>query len=84
MQDIETVRENMAILQDDILYLENKLDSLDPDSLAAESTERILNVKWRLYEEQRDIFERLECNSAREAAEHRLQYHIDNDTLDLY
>jgi hypothetical protein len=59
MTDIETVRENMSVLQDDILYLEQQLDRLDPESLEAESKERILNVKWRLFEEQRDILDRL-------------------------
>ena len=84
MTDIETIRENMSVLQDDILYLEQQLDSLDPESIAAESKERIINVKWRLLEEQRDILDRLESNSAREAAEERWKYHEENDTLDLY
>jgi hypothetical protein len=84
MTNIETVRENMSVLQDDIHYLEQQLDSLDPESIAAESKERILNVKWRLFEEQRDILDRLESNSAREAAEARWKYHEENDTLDLY
>jgi len=84
MTDIETVRENMSVLQDDILYLEQQLDRLDPESPAAESKERIINVKWRLLEEQRDILDRLESNSAREAAEERWKYHEENDTLDLY
>jgi hypothetical protein len=84
MTDIETVRENMSVLQDDILYLEQQLDRLDPESPAAESKERILNVKWRLFEEQRDILDRLESNIAREAAEERWKYHEENDTLDLY
>jgi hypothetical protein len=84
MTDIETVRENMSVLQDDILYLEQQLDSLDPEGLEAESKERIINVKWRLLEEQRAILDRLESNSAREAAEERWKYHEENDTLDLY
>ena len=84
MTNIETVRENMSVLLEDILYLGKQLDSLDPESIEAESKERIINVKWRLFEEQRAILDRLESNSAREAAEARWKYHEENDTLDLY
>lgn len=84
MTDIETVRENMSVLQDDILYLVQQIARLDPESPAVKSKERIINVKWRLIEEQRDILDRLESNSAREAAEERWKYHEENDTLDLY
>ena len=89
MTDIETIRENMSVLQDDILYLEQQLDRLNLalhglQSIEEESKERILNVKWRLLEEQRAILDRLESNSAREAAEARWKYHEENDTLDLY
>jgi hypothetical protein len=71
MTDIETVRENISVLHDDIIYLEQQLDRLDPESPEAISKERIINVKWCLREEQRDILDRLERNSAREAAEER-------------
>jgi hypothetical protein len=81
---IDQIRENIRVLQDDITYLEKELDALNPDSLAAESKERILNVKWRLLSEQREILERRESEVAREAAEARLAYHVENDTLDLY
>jgi hypothetical protein len=84
MTDIETLRENMSVLQDDILYLEQQLDSLDPESPEAESKERIINVKWRLFEEQRDILDRLWRQEDVEAAEERWKYHEANDTLDLY
>jgi hypothetical protein len=84
MTDIETVRENISVLHDDIIYLEQQLDRLDPESPEAISKERIINVKWCLREEQRDILDRLERNSAREAAEERWKYHEENDTLGLY
>lgn len=82
--NIEQIKENIRVLDDDIRYLEQQLDGLDPDSPSAESKERILNVKWRLLQEQTDILMRKESNAAREAAEARLAYHTENDTLDLY
>ena len=82
--NIETIRENIRVLQDDVLWLERQLDEAHPDSLEAESRERILNVKWRLLEEQRELLARAESNAAREAAEARLAYHAEHDTLDLY
>ena len=86
------IRENIAVLQDDILHLEQQLDGLDPDSLAAESKDRILNVKWRLLSEQRALLERHESEAPRraankaanKAAKARLAHHVENDTLDLY
>lgn len=83
------VRENIRVLTDDIAYLEHKLDLLleydsQTENLEADSVERILNVKYRLLSEQEQILARIECNSAREAAEARLKFHLDNDTLDLY
>jgi len=81
---LDQIRENIAVLQDDILHLEQQLDGLDPDSLAAESKDRVLNVKWRLLSEQRALLERHESEAPRRAAEARLAYHVENDTLDLY
>lgn len=81
---IDAIRENIRVLQDDITWLEGELDTLDPDSLSAESKERILNVKWRLLSEQRAILERMESDAPRSAAEARLAYHVENDTLDQY
>ena len=81
---IDHIRENIRVLQDDVLYLEQRLDEAAPDSLEAESRERILNVKYRLLQEQRDLLDRRESASARDAAEARLAYHVENDTLDLY
>ena len=81
---IDAIRENIRVLQDDIAWLEGELDTLDPDSLSAESKERVLNVKWRLLSEQRAILERMESDAPRAAAEARLAYHVENDTLDQY
>ena len=81
---LEEIRENVRILQDDILHLEQQLDSIDPDGIDAESKERVLNVKWRLLSEQQRLLERRESESARRAAEARWRYHEENDTLDLY
>ena len=81
---IDHIRENIRVLQDDVLYLEQRLDEAAPDSLEAESRERILNVKYRLLQEQRDLLDRRESGSAREAAEARWRFHEENDTLDLY
>jgi hypothetical protein len=52
------IRENIAVLQDDIQHLESQIARLDPDSIEAESKDRIVNVKWRLLQEQRDALER--------------------------
>jgi hypothetical protein len=52
--NIDMIRENIAVLQDDIHHLESQIARLDPDSIEAESKERIANVKWRLLQEQRD------------------------------
>lgn len=82
--NIEQIKENIRVLDDDIRYLEEQLRGLNPDSPAAESKERILNVKWRLLQEQTDILMRKESSAAREAAEARLAYHTETDTLDLY
>ena len=81
---LDQIRENIAVLQDDILHLEQQLDGLDPVSPAAESKDRILNVKWRLLSEQRALLERHESEAPRRAAEARLAHHVENDTLDLY
>ena len=81
---LEQIRENIRVLQDDILHLEQQLDGLDPDGLEAESKERVLNVKWRLLSEQQGLLERHESESARRAAEARWRHHEENDTLDLY
>jgi len=83
------IREAIRILEDDVRELERKIDKLDTDSLEAvsleaESASRILNVKLVLLSEQKEKLERIESNSAREAAEARLAYHVENDTLDLY
>jgi len=60
MIDIDAIRENIAVLNDDVRYLERKLDRLDRDSLDAESAERILNAKYRLLQEQQDMLDRAE------------------------
>ena len=56
---LDQIRENIAVLQDDILHLQQQLVGLDPDSPAALSKDRVLNVKWRLLSEQRALLERL-------------------------
>ena len=81
---IDQVRENVAVLNYDISYLEHRLGTLAADTPEAESAERVLNVKWRLLEEQRRLLERSEDSAPREAAEARWQHHFDNDTQDLY
>jgi hypothetical protein len=55
--NIDMIRENIAVLQDDIQHLESQIARLDPDSIEAESKERIVNVKWRLLQEQRDLID---------------------------
>lgn len=89
MQTMDRVRENVRVLTDDVAHLEHKLDLLleyhsQTENLEAESVERILNVKYRLLSEQEEILAHLESESAREGAEARLKFHLDNDTLDLY
>ena len=82
--NIDDIRDSIRVLYDDCAYLHKKLDGLDEDSLEWESVNRILMVKERLLSEQYNLLEREESGSARWRAEKRLQYHIDNDTLDLY
>ena len=56
-QTPDQIRENIAVLQDDILYLEHQLDDLDPDSPAAESKDRVIVVKWLLLLEQKALLQ---------------------------
>ena len=56
---LDQIHENIAVLQDDILHLQQQLVGLGPDSPAALSKDRVLNVKWRLLSEQRALLERL-------------------------
>jgi hypothetical protein len=82
--NIDDIRDNIRVLEDDCVYLHKKMYGLEPDSLEWESVDRILMVKERLLAEQYALLEREESGSARWRAEKRLQHHIDNDTLDLY
>ena len=86
--NIDDIRDNIRVLEQDIQYLERKLNGLlqyHPDGcLESESVDRILMVKERLLAEQYVLLEREESGSARWRAEQRLKHHIDNDTLDLY
>ena len=82
--NIDDIRDNIRVLEDDCVYLCNKLDGLSEDTLEWESVDRILMVKERLLAEQYVLLEREESGSARWRAEKRLKHHIDNDTLDLY
>ena len=50
----------------------------------AQSLERIAGRMEDLLQEQRDILQRIESEAPRRAAEARLAYHLENDTLDLY
>ncbi len=80
---LEDLRENVAVLRDDIEHLEARLQGVQVD-LASESCERVLNVKYRLLQEQRDMLDRAESSSAYEAAQDRWKQHEADDTLDLY
>lgn len=82
--DLEMAQENVRVLYDDITYLESQLEGLEPETLAYESKERVLNVKWRLWSDERVKVERLMDAQAKEAAQERWQWHEANDTLDMY
>jgi hypothetical protein len=82
--NIDMIRENIAVLQDDIHHLESQISRIDPDSIEAESKNRIVNVKWRLLQEQHDLLERAQSSAAREGAEARWRWHEENDTIDLH
>lgn len=84
MTTVANILKGIRTLEADIEYLEEKLDRLDPDSLEAESADRILTVKYRLISEEQTRLHRAEIMAAREAAEARLAYHDEHDTLDLY
>lgn len=81
---LEMALENVRILWDDITYLESRLDALEPDTAAYESKERVLNVKWRLWSDERQRVERLLDAQEKEAAQDRWKWHEANDTLDMY
>lgn len=83
MQNIIDTQRNIRDLAATIRYHETRIDMAAND-LDRESHERMANVAERLLEEQQDILDRLQSNAAREAAEARLAYHVENDTLDLY
>jgi len=76
----------IAILENDIDHLQRKLDRAveEGNELEAESVERILSVKEGLLADEIAKRDAAESRAAREAAEARLAYHDDNDTLDLY
>lgn len=78
------IREIIRVLDDDIRDLCTRLDAVEPDTLEAESIERILGVKEALRAEQQEKLERIQSAAARIGAEARLAYHVENDTLDLY
>ena len=80
---IEELRENVSVLRDDIDHLEARLQGIKCE-LDSDSCERVLNVKYRLLTEQRDMLERAESSSAYEAAQDRWKQHEADDTLDLY
>ena len=80
---IEELRENVSVLRDDIEHLEARLSGIKCE-LDSDSCERVLNVKYRLLTEQRDMLERAESSSAYEAAQDRWKQHEADDTLDLY
>lgn len=80
---IEELRENVSVLRDDIEHLEARLSGIKCD-LSQDSVERVLNVKYRLLQEQRDMLDRAESSSAYEAAQDRWKQHEADDTLDLY
>ena len=81
---LDQLHENTRVLQDDIAHLEARRDACADDTPEAESLDRILNVKWRLYSEQRDLIDIAEDRACRAAAEASWQHHFDNDTQDLY
>ena len=80
---MEELRENVSVLRDDIEHLEARLLGIKCE-LSQDSVERVLNVKYRLLTEQRDMLERAESGSAYEAAQARWKQHEADDTLDLY
>jgi len=82
--NIDQLYENARVLQDDINYLEARRDACADDTPEAESLDRILNVKWRLYTEQRDLIDIAEDRACRLAAEASWRDHEAADTLDLY
>lgn len=82
--NIDQVHRNIRDLEDTVRYHERMIAEAAPDSLEAESHERMAGVAERLLEEQWDARYRIESNAARAVAEARLAYHTEHDTLDLY
>lgn len=84
MTDHEFLRETTDVIDDDIREMCGRLDDLQIGSPAFDTLERRINIKHNLLMELRGRLDVLECNAARERAEIRLDYHYDNDTIDLY
>jgi hypothetical protein len=86
MQSLDQIRRNIRQLSDEVDYLQRKLDAAVDrgDDLEADSVERILGAKEGLLVEQENLLDNYESNAARYAAEDRLAYHVENDSLDLY
>jgi len=84
MDDHETLRETIDVIDDDIREMCERLDERQIGSPAFDTLERRINIKHNLLLELRSRLDVLECNAARERAEIRLDYHYENDTIDLY
>ena len=77
---------NVKMLGDEINDLHNRIDAADRQGQEEQSIhlERMLSAKSGLLAEQTEILDRFYSMGAREAAEARLAYHENEDTLDLY
>ncbi len=78
------IRDAITILDDDLRALMARLDAAQLNSPVFLTLERQIDIKYKMRADYRERLDGIECNAAREAAEARLAFHAENDTLDMY
>lgn len=86
MTDLNYLERNVRILSMDLDYLGKQLDAAEErgDDLAAVSLERSWLVKETLLSDAQEKLDQYRSEAGRRSAEARLEFHAENDTLDLY
>lgn len=86
MTNIEKLYQQDAALHNAIADLCDQCDAQEEKGniLAAEKISDAIDALRDLHRDVHNNIEHWHSESARRAAEHRLAYHVENDTLDLY
>lgn len=82
--NLDTVNDQINVLDDEVRHLGERLDQLDPGTPAADTLNRRIDVLYGLLTELRDKRDEMEDGCARWRAEQRLAHHIEHDTLDMH